>query len=399
MTNTMANDTSPTLVRRGSRSDGDLAWSRIDGSGATKIYLRIRSERTGIEGQAQEVYDRLDELLEQQGAGRENVISEKLFFSDLESQVDALRHRREEFYARSGAHRPATTYLHQPPCGAEDAFELQARVLFATGPEAMTVRDLGLEEPAAGKIVSYRGYDHFYLHNLTGGEPGDDLDCQEQWQRIFDGAEEILEREGSSFRDVIRTWIYLPEMERDYDTLNLVRNAFFERIGVTRIPASTGIQGGVYPCDRLGAIDVYALRTQRAATVDQMHADTLNEAWEYGSAFARGMRVTREDRTVLYLSGTASVDTEGNVVHVGDIAGQVNRMLLNVEELLAASGAQPGDIIRATTYLKHREDFDTFRRIYAERGFPTELPHTICHADVCRPDWLVEIEVAAILPE
>ena len=24
-----------------------------------------------------------------------------------------------------------------------------------------------------------------------------------------------------------------------------------------------------------------------------------------------------------------------------------------------------------------------FRRIYAERGFPTDLAHTICHADVC----------------
>ena len=35
------------------------------------------------------------------------------------------------------------------------------------------------------------------------------------------------------------------------------------------------------------------------------------------------------------------------------------------------------------------EDFDVFRRVYAERGFPADVPHTICHADVCRPDWLV----------
>jgi enamine deaminase RidA (YjgF/YER057c/UK114 family) len=201
-----------------------------------------------------------------------------------------------------------------------------------------------------------------------------------------------------TFHDVIRTWIYLAEMERDYDELNRVRNAFFERIGLTRRPASTGIRGGVYPLDRGGSMDLYALRTQRPIDKDLMHARTLNEAWEYGSAFARGMRVTREDRTVLYLSGTASIDTRGEVVHVGDIEGQVNRMLLNVEELLAGSGAGPDDVIRATTYLKHPEHFETFRRIYAERGFPTDLAHTICHADVCRPDWLVEIEVAAILP-
>ncbi len=129
-----------------------------------------------------------------------------------------------------------------------------------------------------------------------------------------------------------------------------------------------------------------------------MHASTLNEAWCYGSAFARGMSAEREDRKVLYLSGTASIDTRGEVVHVGDIAGQVHRMLLNVEELLAGSGAAPGDIVRATTYLKHADDFEIFKRIYREKGFPENIPHTICHADVCRPDWLVETEVAAILP-
>ena len=93
-------------------------------------------------------------------------------------------------------------------------------------------------------------------------------------------------------------------MERDYDDLNRVRNAFFERVGLRRIPASTGIQGGVYPCDRGGSMDLYAFRTERPVEIDQMHASTLNEAWDYGSSFARGMRVTREDRTVLYEPGS-----------------------------------------------------------------------------------------------
>ncbi len=389
----------PARLRRTTRHGGDAAWSRIDGSGAAKIYACIRPRTSGdVAEQARDIYRQLASLLQEEGAAPENVVSEKVFFRHLESQVDSLRRQRNDFYAPFGATRPATTYLHQPPCGSAGDLELQARILFAGGPEAMKVRDLGLPEPAAGKIVSFRGYDHVYLHNLTGGAPGDGLSYREQMERVFDGAEEILGREGLSFKDVIRTWIYLAEMERDYDDLNRVRNAFFERAGVTRIPASTGIQGGVYPRDRGGSMDLYALRTQRPAEVDQMHAGTLNEAWDYGSSFARGMRVSREDRTVLYLSGTASIDTEGDVVHVGDVEGQIHRMLLNVEELLAGSGAGPNDIIRATTYLKHAEDYDAFRRIYAERGFPADLPHTICHADVCRPDWLVEIEVAAILP-
>ena len=70
----------------------------------------------------------------------------------------------------------------------------------------------------------------------------------------------------------------------------------------------------------------------------------------------------------------------------------------NVEQLLAGSGGRPSDMIRATTYLKRAEDFDVFRRVYAEHGFPLDIPHTVCRADVCRPEWLVEIEGAAIFP-
>jgi enamine deaminase RidA (YjgF/YER057c/UK114 family) len=73
-------------------------------------------------------------------------------------------------------------------------------------------------------------------------------------------------------------------------------------------------------------------------------------------------------------------------------------MLLNVEQLLAGSGAGTGDIVRATTYLKHSRDFECFNRIYAEKGLPQDIPHTVCRADVCRPEWLCEIEVAAIFP-
>ncbi|MFH1566413.1 MAG: Rid family hydrolase, partial [Gemmatimonadota bacterium] len=86
----------------------------------------------------------------------------------------------------------------------------------------------------------------------------------------------------------------------------------------------------------------------------------------------------------------------GQVVHVGDIEGQVHRMLLNVEQLLAGSGAGLGDVVRVTTYLKEPEFYSTFVRVCAERGFPADVPHTICHADVCRPDWLCEMELEAV---
>jgi enamine deaminase RidA (YjgF/YER057c/UK114 family) len=380
--------------------DSQVFASRIDGSGASKIYLCVRPDQgIDIESQVRNIYRKLGVFLSQQNALRSDVVSEKIFFSDLEAQVESLLPIRSQFYAESGDSTPATTYLNQPSCESGVLCELQARVIFADNRDEMRVREIpGLPAPAAGKIVSYRGYDHVYVHNLTGGKSGDGFSYADQMESVFEQVQEVLEAQELTFHDVIRTWIYLRDMEKDYDDLNRVRNAYFERIGLDRIPASTGIQGGVFLVDRVGALDFYALRTQRPVTIDQMHAPTLNEAWSYGSAFARGMTVEREDRKVLYLSGTASIDTRGDVVHIGDIERQVNRMLVNVEQLLEGSGALPTDIVRATTYLKNAEDFEIFKRVFREKGFSENIPHTICHADVCRPDWLVEMEVAAIVP-
>ena len=382
-------------IHRQTDPSGSVSWSRIDGSGGTKIYVCVRPvEGQGIHAQVREIYRKLGDFLRQQGSAREAVISERIFFSDLTSQVESMLEIRADFYGESS---PATTYLEQPPCQAGVLCELQARVIFSQNPGAMTVRSLeGLAEPATAKVVSYLGYDHLYLHNLTGGLLGDNLSFEEQMVAVFDEAENLLAKEGMTFRDVIRTWIFLSDMERDYDALNRVRSRFFDRANIQMIPASTGIAAKVYPCDRGGSIDLYALRSDRPVEIRLMHAGTLNEAWSYGSNFSRGIVATREDRSVIYLSGTASIDIEGEVVHKGDIEGQVHRMLINIEQLLKGSGAKPADIVRATTYLKHAEHADVFRRVYAEHGFPRDIPLTVCHAAICRPDWLVETELAAI---
>lgn len=241
-------------------------------------------------------------------------------------------------------------------------------------------------------MVSYRDYDHFFLHNITGEGSG----FAAQAGDIFTRAATALSQEELRFADTIRTWIYLPNMERDYQALNQVRRTFFARQGVHRLPASTGIEGGVWPTDRQIAMDLYTLRAARPLRVEVLSARTMNEAPAYGSAFSRGIAVTREDRKVVYVSGTASIDETGEVLHLGDIEGQVHRMLSNVEQVLANAGGSLSDVVRATTYLKNTGDAEVLARIYQQRGMPRDLPHTICRAAVCRPTWLCEVEVAAI---
>ena len=392
---------SPAAIGRHRLHDGQLRVSRIDGNGVSKLYVGVLPDTDGnFDAQAGDLYRRLDHFLEDIGARPCDVITERVFLSDLPEQAEGFRRIREEHYGGAGPERPCTSYLQQPPCRPGALVELQARVIFARRPdEGLVVRDLSAPLGAgSAKVVSYRGYDHIYAHNITGGEAGDGLAYGAQTESAFERAENLLQGLGLSFRDVVRTWLYLDEMERDYDELNRVRNAFFERAGVERLPASTGIEGGVYPPDRGGCLDLYALRTEHPVQVETMHAASLNEAPAYGSRFSRGLVVTRDDRHIAYVSGTASIDDQGQVVHVGDSEGQIHRMLHNVENLLAGSGATMGDIVRATTYLKDGGDYELYQGIWRAKGLPRDIPHTICRADVCRPDWLCEIEAVAIFP-
>jgi len=380
-------------IRRFGRGNHPVQATQITGLGATKLYLCVHPLLPGGPAeQAGEIYRHLGEFLRELGAGPQDVITEKVFFSELEAQFEEFARQRRAFYA--GGPEPATTYLGQPPCRPGALCELQARVIFANGADPLVVRPLHAElGQGAGRVVSYRDYDHYFLHNLTG----EGADFSAQAAAIFTRAAAALSQEELRFGDTIRTWIYLPHMERDYAALNQVRSAFFARQGVQRLPASTGIEGGVWPPGAQMALDLYTLRAARPPRIEVLRAATMNEAPAYGSAFSRGIAVTREDRKVVYVSGTASIDEAGRVIHGGDIAGQVHRMLSNVEQVLASAGAGLGDVVRATTYLKNAEDAGVLTRIYQQRGLPRDLPHTLCRAAVCRPEWLCEVEVAAIL--
>src|SRR5437879_12724982 len=88
----------------------------------------------------------------------------------------------------------------------------------------------------------------------------------------------------------------------------------------------------------------------------------LNEAYDYGSAFSRGMRIDLNGLTILLISGTASIDDQGCTVHVGGLRAQLRRTYDNITQFLASEGATWHDIGRTTCYLRDIElDYAAFR--------------------------------------
>ncbi len=129
--------------------------------------------------------------------------------------------------------------------------------------------------------------------------------------------------------------------------------------------------------------------------------NVLNEAYAYGSAFSRGMRIDLNGLTILLISGTASIDDEGITVHVGDFRAQTRRTFENITGLLAAEGATWKDIVRTTCYLRDIErDYKAFNEertsFYKEQGLDPLPASTGIQAILCRPDLLIEIEAIAM---
>lgn len=145
----------------------------------------------------------------------------------------------------------------------------------------------------------------------------------------------------------------------------------------------------------------------RPATVKRAISapEVLNEAYDYAQpvSFSRGMRVELPGATMLYLSGTASVDEKGATIHPGDLQAQCLRTFRNLTLLLAAEGASWHDVIRTTCYLRDIErDYDEFneiRTMFMRSAGLDPLPaSTGIQARLCRSDLLVEIEAIAVLP-
>jgi len=128
---------------------------------------------------------------------------------------------------------------------------------------------------------------------------------------------------------------------------------------------------------------------------------TLNEAYEYGSAFSRGMRIDLNGLTMLLISGTASIDEDGRTVHVGDFRAQLRRTYQNITNLLQSEGATWHDIVRTTCYLRDIErDYQAFNEertaFFKQQGLDPLPASTGIQAILCRPDLLIEIEAIAM---
>ena len=84
-------------------------------------------------------------------------------------------------------------------------------------------------------------------------------DFKAQLWRTYRNITNLLEAEGMSWHDVVRTTNYLRDIERDYSDFNKIRTTFYSWLGLDPLPASTGIQARLCWETLLVEIEAYAV--------------------------------------------------------------------------------------------------------------------------------------------
>ena len=112
--------------------------------------------------------------------------------------------------------------------------------------------------------------------------------------------------------------------------------------------------------------------------------------------FSRAVRVGN----FIAVGGTAPVDEHGKTVGVGDPAAQTRRCIEIIKGALEKAGSGLHDVVRTRILLTNIEDWQKVIEVKATYFKDIKPVDTVMQvARFINPEWLIEIEVDAIIDE
>lgn len=327
------------------------------------------------------LFDTYNSALANVGADWASAFACTFFVSDIVNQEALLRrHSILETLTRSEC---AVTIIQQPP--------LSGRIALLAHHVVNHRSDSSLATPAP----SANGASAPRMHLMRGLISTTTGPAVEQTAALLETASKSLEAEGATWKDVVRTWYYLNDIDRDYTEFNRARNRAFNKANINApdcFPASTAIGGQTPDPNATLSMDMLVIPGLLPGQSNIITAPQhMNPTLEYGVRFARGRMVLFQDRRHIYISGTASIDTSGAIVHIGDVIAQTRRAIDNIIALLDEANAEPSALRYIIAYIRDAGDLAAVESIINDSPLASAV-RIVVHAKVCRPGWLVEIE-------
>jgi enamine deaminase RidA (YjgF/YER057c/UK114 family) len=114
-----------------------------------------------------------------------------------------------------------------------------------------------------GMRIDIRGITFLLISGTASvNEKGESIhigDFEAQTWRTFRNITALLEAEGATWKDIVRTTCYIKDIQKDYDAFNKIRTAFYKERSLDPVPASTGIQARLCRDDLLVEIEAIAI--------------------------------------------------------------------------------------------------------------------------------------------
>ncbi len=372
-------------------NDG-IAHKRFQGaSGGSEHFICVHVPHTlGLEEQVRLVQERYAAAQKALGLAPETAVFRRIFLSDAVNQAAMVR---ETDLVLDTADNPvAVSIVQQQPLPASKIALLAYHIDSA---DKLAKQRLS----ARHVLVRKNGLRHLWSTRLCGGAHKLSIDAVGQTRNIFNDLIGTLAGQGGRLADhCVRTWIYMKGVDVFYKDMVDSRKLVFDRHGLTRDTfyiSSTGIEGACAHQYDVVSMDAYSNLDLAAGQRSFLNDfSRLCPTKDYNVTFERGTRIAYADRVHHFISGTASIDAQGEVLHIGNVLKQLDRAVENVDALLRSGQACFEDMQHLIVYLRDPADFESVDSYFRERH--PDLPVIIVQGAVCRPEWLIEIEGIAI---
>jgi len=359
-----------------------VSYSRFEGKEISEYNITITAVPGGrFKDQILDIRRAFLDFLGQHHLQQSIILFERVFASDISNQWEELN----ELTFCS-----AVSYIQQPPLSYSKV-SIWVVIL-----QPVDTNSVGLKRGENEAVFTHNGYSHGFLTQMNGIKQGDSYS---QTEAIFNHYIKWLANEQQTLSEnCLRTWIFVRDIDNNYSGMVKARNQVFEMEGLTpetHYIASTGIEGQTTSTSALVMMDAYSIAGLDQGQITYLKAlEYLNHTHEYGVAFERGTAVDYGDGRHIFISGTASINCSGEILHLNDIEKQTERGFDNIKALLREADADMGDVNSMIVYLRDRGD-TPFIEGYLASNYP-DIPTILVLASVCRSGWLIEIECTAI---
>jgi len=366
-----------------SRSNASIFQSD---TGYDEVHFVIYSDDKGLDKSLAQLNDDVTNILDKLDLDKDNIVFSRLYVTDISNQLSDVK--------SSGLYEAISSssfsIIQQHPL-MHGKFVLLGYCLDKSDQKKETY----MLDDDWGNHCKLTGQ-NYNVHFSGNMDDSGDLDSFRQTNALFDEYNQYLNNNGLTLlSNSIRTWIYVRDIDNNYAGMVDSRLQYFIEQGLnkdTRYIASTGIEAKLHNVDTLVSFDALAISNLDSSQIKRMEAvECMSPTIDYGVTFERGTEVVFGDRSHYYISGTASIDKNGDVLYIGDPEKQTERAIKNIECLLINANCSLDDFMYIIVYLRDPSSITEVKNIVEDR-FPNNLPIVFVEGAVCRPSWLVEIE-------